>query len=158
MCEHRERERETHRHTQTAQMRVRSREEQMYDGVRIAEDLNIMLRGSQHHVVGILPTLPPMKIVLIGGPCSGKGTLAPMLSQAFRTRVLGAGQLLRAEIRAGTPRGREASATMQRGDLLDDAFVVSLMASRVRDNWDAKQNGFLLDGFPRSVQVLLMCC
>ena len=147
MCEHRERERETHRHTQTAQMRVRSREEQMYDGVRIAEDLNIKI-----------PTLPPMKIVLIGGPCSGKGTLAPMLSQAFRTRVLGAGQLLRAEIRAGTPRGREASATMQRGDLLDDAFVVSLMASRVRDNWDAKQNGFLLDGFPRSVQVLLMCC
>ena len=43
----------------------------MYDGVRIAEDLNIKI-----------PTLPPLRIVLIGGPCSGKGTIAPMLSQA----------------------------------------------------------------------------
>eukprot|EP00802_Teleaulax_amphioxeia_P006950 Tamp_06956.p1 GENE.Tamp_06956~~Tamp_06956.p1 ORF type:complete len:857 (+),score=91.70 Tamp_06956:1-2571(+) len=123
-----------------ARMRERSREEQVYDGVRIPDALNIKI-----------PTLPPMKVVLIGGPCSGKGTIAPMLSQAFRTRVLGAGQLLRAEIRAGTPRGREASAVMERGDLLDDDFVVSLMSSRVRDSWDAKQNGFLLDGFPRSI-------
>jgi hypothetical protein len=105
-----------------------------------------------------IPSLPPMKIVLIGGPCSGKGTIAPMLSQTFRTRVIGVGQLLRGEVRAGTPRGREARAIMERGELLEDSFVVSLLSSRVAESWDAKQNGFLLDGFPRSVEQARQIC
>ena len=54
--------------------------------------------------VSLPPTLPVMKIVLIGGPCSGKGTIAPLLSQATSTRVVSVGQLLRSEVRSGTRR------------------------------------------------------
>ena len=125
-----------------AEMRERSWEEQRQSG---------LYEGSEDELIQV-PSLPPMKVVLIGGPCSGKGTLAPMLSQAFRTRVMGVGQLLRGEVRAGTLRGREARALMERGELLDDSFVVSLLASRVSNSWDIKQNGVLLDGFPRSTE------
>lgn len=131
-----------------AQVRERSKQEQRLSG---------LYRDDNDDIVKV-PSLPPMTVVLIGGPCSGKGTIAPMLSQAFRTRVVGVGQLLRGELRAGTPRGLEARALMQRGELLDDDFVVSMLASRVSDSWDAKQNGVLLDGFPRSTEQAVKIC
>ena len=79
-------------------VRARSMEEQALSGVTGMGDDDALK----------VPALPPMKVVLIGGPCSGKGTIAPMLSQTFRTRVVGAGQLLRAAVRAGSASGREA--------------------------------------------------
>ena len=88
------------------------------------------------------PALPVMRIVLIGGPCSGKGTIAPLLSQALRTRVVSVGQLLRGEVRSGTPRGRKVREVMERGELLQDSLVVDLVRSRVTDSWDAQQNGW----------------
>ena len=75
--------------------------------------------------------LPQLHVVLIGGPCSGKGTVAPMLSQAFRCRVVGVGTLLRGEIRAKTPRGMAAEAAMEKGELLDDHLVLSMVDERV---------------------------
>ena len=131
-----------------AQVRERSKQEQRDSGL-YDDTTDALIK---------VPSLPPMTVVLIGGPCSGKGTIAPMLSQAFRTRVMGVGQLLRGEVRAGTPRGLEARALMQRGELLDDEFVCSMLASRVSGSWDAKQNGVLLDGFPRSTGQAAKVC
>lgn len=74
-----------------------------------------------------MPTLPPMKIWLIGGPSAGKGTIAPMLSQAFRVRTIGVGALLRAELRVGTPRARAAAAVMARGELLPDTLALEVL-------------------------------
>jgi len=91
----------------------------------------------------------PMKIVLVGGPASGKGTIGSMLSQAFRFRVVSAGALLRGEVRAGTRRGKRASARMARGDLLPDSIVLDALNDCL-DCWDVQQNGWLLDGFPRT--------
>jgi len=97
-------------------------------------------------------SLPPIHVVLVGGPCSGKGTIAPMLSQAFRCRVVGVGTLLRGEIRAQTPRGEAAAETMQKGDLLPDDLVLGMVNERICGSHDAQQNGWLLDGFPRTAQ------
>lgn len=83
-------------------VRARSMEEQALSGVTGMGDDDVLK----------VPALPPMKVVLIGGPCSGKGTIAPMLSQTFRTRVVGAGQLLRAAVRAGSASGRQAQVRM----------------------------------------------
>ncbi len=99
-----------------------------------------------------LPSLPAMKIALIGGPCSGKGTIAPLLSKLFRTRVVSVGQLLRGEVRSGTSRGRQVRDAMERGELLEDSVVLNLVRSRVTDSWDAQQNGWTLVGFPRTAE------
>jgi hypothetical protein len=80
----------------------------------------------------LLPPLPPLRILLIGGVASGKGTLAPMLSQAFRARVIGVGALLRGEARAERPRGREAARSMAAGALLSDELVIGLLRERIR--------------------------
>lgn len=92
----------------------------------------------------------PMKILLVGGPASGKGTIGAMLSQAFRSRVVGAGLLLRGEVRAGTLRGKRASALMARGELLPDSIVLDALCDCL-DCWDVQRNGWLIDGFPRTV-------
>eukprot|EP00802_Teleaulax_amphioxeia_P006132 Tamp_06136.p1 GENE.Tamp_06136~~Tamp_06136.p1 ORF type:complete len:810 (+),score=140.67 Tamp_06136:82-2511(+) len=99
-----------------------------------------------------LSSLPALKVVLIGGPCSGKGSIAPLLSKVFRMRAVSVGQLLRGEVRSGTARGRQVRAAMERGELLDDSVVLELVRSRVIDSWDAQQNGWQLVGFPRSLQ------
>ena len=77
-----------------------------------------------------MPTLPPLHVVLLGGPSSGKGTIAPMLSQCFRVRVVGVGQLLRGELRAARPRAAAAAAAMARGELLSDALTCELLLER----------------------------
>ena len=98
-----------------------------------------------------LPQLPPLHILLIGGVASGKGTVAPMLSQAFGVRAMGVGALLRGEARAGRRRGLEASEAMAQGKLLDDELVLGLLEERLGSSTDIALNGWLLDGFPRSV-------
>ena len=99
-----------------------------------------------------LSSLPALKVVLIGGPCSGKGSIAPLLSKVFRMRAVSVGQLLRGEVRSGTTRGRQVRGAMEQGELLDDSVVLQLVRSRVIDSWDAQQNGWQLVGFPRSLQ------
>ena len=118
----------------------RSMIEQEEAGVRAPED------GS----TSLPPALPMIKIVIIGGPCSGKGTIAPLISQATLAPVVSIGQLLRAEVRSGTQRGQQVQAVMERGDLLDDALVLDLVRERVLGSWDAQRNGWQLVGFPRT--------
>jgi len=97
-----------------------------------------------------LPPLPPLRVVLMGGVAAGKGTIAPMLSQAFRVRCIGVGELLRGETRARRARGVEASHVMAAGVLLPDELVLQLLGERLGGGTDASRNGWLLDGFPRT--------
>ena len=99
-----------------------------------------------------LPPLPPLRVVLIGGVAAGKGTIAPMLSQAFRVRTIGIGALLRGEARAERPRALAASRAMAAGELLPDELVLQVLNERVGGGTDAARNGWLLDGFPRTAE------
>ena len=71
---------------------------------------------------------------LIGGPSAGKGTIAPMLSQAFRVRTIGVGALLRAEQRVGTPRARACAEVMARGELLPDTLALEVRLGRLTNS------------------------
>jgi adenylate kinase len=88
-------------------------------------------------------------VLLIGPPGSGKGTQGERLAAELSIAHIAAGDLLRAEVQAGTALGRQAAAIMQRGDLVPDAVILSLLLPRVLEA--AQGNGYVLDGFPRSV-------
>jgi adenylate kinase len=91
-----------------------------------------------------------MKLLLIGPPGSGKGTQGERLAQRLGLEHIAAGDLLRAEVEAQTPLGRRVSDMMQRGDLVPDAVIMSLLMPKVIAA--AEDSGYLLDGFPRSVE------
>ena len=89
-----------------------------------------------------------MRIVLLGAPGSGKGTQSEAIVKKYQIRHLSTGDMLRAEVAAGTPLGRQARAIMEAGQLVSDAIVLGMIEQRLLDN-DTK--GFLLDGFPRTL-------
>jgi adenylate kinase len=91
-----------------------------------------------------------VRILLIGPPGSGKGTQGERLAGRLGIEHIAAGDLLRAEVSANTPLGRQVSAFMQRGDLVPDVVILSLLLPKVLAA--AEGNGYLLDGFPRSVE------
>jgi adenylate kinase len=94
-----------------------------------------------------------MNVLLIGPPGSGKGTQGERLADRLGVEHLAAGDLLRAEVQKDTPLGRRVADMMRRGDLVPDAVIISLLMPRVLAANDA--NGYLLDGFPRSVEQAL---
>jgi adenylate kinase len=91
-----------------------------------------------------------MNVLLIGPPGSGKGTQGERLAERLGLEHIAAGDLLRAEVEAQTPLGRQVADYMRRGDLVPDVVILSLLMPRVLAA--AAGNGYLLDGFPRSVQ------
>jgi adenylate kinase len=91
-----------------------------------------------------------VNLLLVGPPGSGKGTQGDRLSARLGIEHLAAGDLLRAEVEAQTPLGKRVEAIMQRGDLVPDTVIIGLLMPRVLAAADA--NGYLLDGFPRTVE------
>jgi adenylate kinase len=88
-------------------------------------------------------------IILLGAPGAGKGTQAEILSQALGVLHLSTGDILRANVAAGTELGAKAKAYMDQGDLVPDGVVVDMVANRLREADCA--HGVLFDGFPRTL-------
>jgi adenylate kinase len=91
-----------------------------------------------------------MRLVLLGPPGAGKGTQAERLVARYNIVPLSTGDLLRVAVAAGSPLGLKVKDIMARGELVPDDIVVALIAERI-DAPEAK-NGFILDGFPRTVK------
>ncbi len=94
--------------------------------------------------------MPDLNLVLLGPPGAGKGTQADRLRDDFGLPHISTGDMLRAQVAAGTPLGLEAKRYMDAGDLVPDDVIISMITRRL-DERDAL-DGFLLDGFPRNVQ------
>ena len=90
-----------------------------------------------------------MRLVLLGAPGSGKGTQATRLKEHLKVPHISTGDLLRAEVAAGTPLGLEAKAIMARGDLLPDDVLLGMLEERF--SRDDTRAGFILDGYPRNL-------
>jgi len=91
-----------------------------------------------------------LNLVLFGPPGAGKGTQAEFLISSFGLTHLSTGDLLRSEIAAGTKLGIEAKSYMEKGELVPDSVVIGMIDSKLEANKEA--NGFIFDGFPRTVE------
>ena len=90
-----------------------------------------------------------MKVMLLGAPGAGKGTVAKLLTALDGSVQISTGDILRAEVRAGSDLGKKAEAFMKAGDLVPDSLIMDMMEKRLQAD-DCRQ-GFLLDGFPRTI-------
>ena len=90
-----------------------------------------------------------MRIILLGAPGAGKGTQATFIKQHFNIPQISTGDMLRAAVKAGTPLGLEAKGHMDSGGLVPDAVIIGLVSERIKEADCA--NGFLFDGFPRTL-------
>ncbi|NLX84546.1 MAG: adenylate kinase [Synergistaceae bacterium] len=89
-----------------------------------------------------------MRIILIGAPGSGKGTQAENIKQKYPIAHISTGDILRANVKAGTELGKNAKEYMESGKLVPDEVIIAMVKSRLQEP-DCK-DGFLLDGFPRT--------
>lgn len=90
-----------------------------------------------------------MKLILLGAPGAGKGTVAKMLTAIDGSVQISTGDILRGAVQAGTDLGKEAQGFMDRGDLVPDSLIMGIMEGRLQESDCA--SGFLLDGFPRTI-------
>ena len=90
-----------------------------------------------------------MNLLLYGAPGSGKGTQANMLRSHFGIPHIATGDMLRAEIAAGTPLGRQAQPILAAGHYVSDEIMIAMIANRLRQ--PDSRRGFIIDGFPRTI-------
>jgi len=90
-----------------------------------------------------------MKLILLGAPGAGKGTVAKMLTAIDGSVQISTGDILRGAVQAETELGKEAQAYMKRGDLVPDSLIMGIMEKRLQE--PDCETGFLLDGFPRTI-------
>ncbi|HEY9200522.1 MAG TPA: adenylate kinase [Gammaproteobacteria bacterium] len=90
-----------------------------------------------------------MKLILLGAPGAGKGTVAKLLTKMDGSVQISTGDILRAAVAAGTELGKKAQAAMKAGELVSDDLIMGIMAERLKE--DDCKNGYLLDGFPRTI-------
>jgi adenylate kinase len=90
-----------------------------------------------------------MRLILLGAPGAGKGTQAAFVTQKFGIPQISTGDMLRAAVKAGTPLGLEAKKFMDAGALVPDDVIIALVKQRIQQADSA--NGFLFDGFPRTI-------
>lgn len=90
-----------------------------------------------------------MRAILLGGPGAGKGTQATYITERYSIPQISTGDMLRAAVKAGTPLGVEAKKVMDAGQLVSDEIILGLVKERIQQ--DDCTNGFLFDGFPRTL-------
>ncbi|SEH85586.1 adenylate kinase [Bathymodiolus azoricus thioautotrophic gill symbiont] len=90
-----------------------------------------------------------MKLILLGAPGAGKGTVAKLLTKIDGSVQISTGDILRAAVAAGTELGKQAQAAMKAGDLVSDDLIMGIMKERLQE--DDCKSGYLLDGFPRTI-------
>jgi len=90
-----------------------------------------------------------MRIILLGAPGAGKGTQAQFLTKKYNIPQISTGDMLRAAIKAGTEMGKLAKKAMDTGQLVTDEIIIGLVKDRIAE--DDCKNGYLLDGFPRTL-------
>ncbi|ABN66715.1 Adenylate kinase (ATP-AMP transphosphorylase) [Scheffersomyces stipitis CBS 6054] len=121
------------------------------------EDLKATVAKLQERIqylekkAGLVPDVPKsVRMVLIGPPGAGKGTQAPNLKEKFCACHLATGDMLRAQVAAKTALGVEAKKIMDQGGLVSDEIMVNMIKSELENNKECA-NGFILDGFPRTI-------
>jgi adenylate kinase len=90
-----------------------------------------------------------MRVILLGGPGAGKGTQANYIKEKYNIPQISTGDMLRAAVKAGTPLGVEAKKVMDAGGLVSDDIILGLIDERLKE--DDCKNGYLFDGFPRTL-------
>lgn len=90
-----------------------------------------------------------MRLILLGAPGAGKGTQAKFICEKFGIPQISTGDMLRAAVKAGTPLGIEAKKVMETGGLVSDDIIIGLVKDRLMH--DDGRNGYLFDGFPRTI-------
>ena len=90
-----------------------------------------------------------MKMILLGAPGAGKGTQAAFLTETYSIPQISTGDMLRAAVKAGSELGLQVKSVMESGGLVTDEIIIALVKERITE--DDCKNGFLLDGFPRTI-------
>ena len=90
-----------------------------------------------------------MNIIFFGAPGAGKGTQAEIVSQKLNIPTISTGAIIRAAIKAGTDMGKSAQSYIEKGNLVPDEVVIGIIKDRLEE--DDCKNGFILDGFPRTI-------
>jgi adenylate kinase len=92
---------------------------------------------------------PAMRVILLGPPGAGKGTQAQFISERFAIPQISTGDMLRAAVKVGSPLGLQVKEVMATGGLVSDETIIDLVKERI--TLDDCKNGFLFDGFPRTI-------